>query len=165
MPGNPASYLNTGSGKLTSLLNTPIPGVDSAGFDSLSTDYDTAEQGGISDIASRGLTTTGATPSLYRNLNTKYQEGAGQVVAQGAEQQNQQRLAILNALLGLGSAGLNVSRANAGSELENVNSGAGLLEGLFGAPSNPNFLTGAPSSSGGLLSAGVKNLLSQLGIT
>lgn len=160
MPGNPASYLNTGSDRLTSLLNTPIPGVNSAGFDSLSSSYDTAEQGGISDIAQRGLTTTGATSSMYRGLNTQYQQGASQVVAQGAQEQDKQRLAILNSLLGLGSAGLNVSRAGVGSELENVESGADLLEGLFDVPIKPG-------GSGGFLSSGITGpggLFSQLGL-
>lgn len=163
MPGNPASYLNTGSSRLTSMLNTPIPGVDSPGFDSLSSSYDTGTQAGIGNIASRGLVSTGAVPSMFRDAGTAYEEGASQVVAQGAQEQNQQRLQILNALLGLGSAGLNVTRANEGSTLENTGGGADILEGLFGAPSSPNFLTGAPGSGGGLLSTGVKNLLSQLG--
>ena len=68
-------------------------------------------------------------------------------------------------MLGLGSAGLNVSRANAGSELEDVGSGAGLLRGPLWCPIQPQFSNfGARLvSSGGLLSTGVKNLLSQLG--
>ena len=163
MPGSPASYLNTGNSALTKMLNTPIPGLDSPGFDTLSTSYDSAEQSGISDIASRGLTTTGATPSMYRDLNAGYARGSGQVVASGAAQQEQQRLAILNALLGLGSSGLNVSRAGTGSTLEDIAAGGDVATGLFGAPTGANFLSGQLGSSGGLLSTGYKDFLKQIG--
>ena len=146
------------------MFNTPIPGLDSAGFDQLSTSYDTEEQAGLSDIASRGLTTTGATPELYRGLQGEYSRGAANVVAQGAQTEDQQRLQILNSMLGLGSAGLNVSRANTGNLFENLGFGSDILEGLFGLPTSTNFLTGAPGGSGGLLSKGVGNFLSQLGI-
>lgn len=148
------------------MLNTPIPGLDSAGFDQLSTSYDTAEQQGLSDIAQRGLTTTGAAPELYRGLQGEYSRGAAGVVAQGAQQQDQQRLQILNSILGLGSAGLNVSRANTGGLFENLGFGSDVLEGLFGVPTSTNFLTGAPGSGGGLLSKGLyggsQSFLSQI---
>lgn len=159
MPGSPASYLNTGNSALTKMLNTPIPGLDTAGFDSLSTSYDTAEQSGISDIASRGLTTTGATPSMFRTLGSEYNQGAGQVVAQGAAEQEQQRLAILNSLLGLGSVGLNVSRANAASEFSDTGIGSDIATGIFGPPS-------AASSSPGaslLSTPNLRSMLSSLG--
>jgi hypothetical protein len=159
MPGNPASFLNTGSSALTGLLNTPIPGVDSPGFDALSTGYDTAYDSGLGDLAGRGLIDTGATPSMVRQLQQQFNTGAGQVVAQGAQEQNQQRLAILNAMLGLGNAGLNVSRAGIGSEFEDIGDAGDVLSGLFGLPNSAI----KSSGGGGILSQGVGNLLSQLG--
>jgi hypothetical protein len=158
MPGSPSSFLNTGSAALTKMLNTPIPGQNSAGFDTLSTGYDSAETTGMSDIASRGLTTTGAVPSMYRDLGNEYTQGAGQVVAQGAAEKQQQKLQILNALLGLGSAGLNLSRANTGSEFETAGLGEDIGTGIFGPAPTP----GGPGL-GSLMSApNLRNLLSSL---
>ncbi len=143
MPGSPSSYLNTGAGALDKLLNQPIPGAASPGFDTLSEGYSGAEESGTSDIASRGLTTTGAGPTMIGGLNQQYRQGAAQVNAQATEAQQAQRLKILTTLLGLGLPGLNVSRAGAYSTEEDVGAGGDILEGLFG------------TNKTGLLSSGV----------
>jgi len=166
MPGSPSSYLNTGSGALDKLLYSPIPGVNTAGFDQLSEGYAGAEEQGISDIASRGLTTTGAAPTMYQGLRSQYNQGAAQVNAQGSAQTQQQRLQILNSLLGLGGDAANAVRANIGSTAEDVSGAGDVLSGLFGTPTAPNYVTGAPGSGRGLLSAGLfsgqGSLLSQI---
>ena len=154
MPGSPSSYLNTGSGVLDKLLHQPIPGVDSAGFDQLSEGYAGNEEQGTADLASRGLTNTGAGPTMIGGLNQQYRQGAAKVNAQGTAEQQAQRMKILSALLGLGSAGMNVSRAGAMSTEENVGAGGDILEGLFGAGTGMG-------GSGGLLS----KLPQQLGFT
>ncbi len=148
MPGTPSSYLNTGNSVLDKLLNQPIPGAASGGFDTLSEGYEGAEESGTSDIASRGLTTTGAGPTMISGLNQQYRQGATQVNAQATEAQQAQRLKILSTLLGLGGAGLNVSRAGAYSTEEDVGAGGDILEGLFGTPASGGLFpfTGGPGS-------------------
>jgi hypothetical protein len=147
MPGSAATSLGTGATALTRMLNQPIPGLDSGGFDTLSEGYDSAQTTGIADLSRRGLTTTGAAPEMEYNLQNQYRQGASQVVQQGVQQTQQQRLAILNAMLGLGSAGLLGSKASMGSEFENMGYGSDVLQGILGpaAPPGGNSFMSAPN--------------------
>jgi len=160
MPGTPSSYLNTGTNALNNMLGLPIPGVDSPGFDQLSENYQGEEEQGISDIASRGLTTTGATPTMFQGLNQQYNQGAAQVNAAGTAAQQQQRLQILNTLLGLGGAASNLTRANALSTEEDVGAGGNILEGLFGTSPGGLLSTGLGTNQG--VGGGKGGLLSQI---
>lgn len=150
MPG--ANYVTQGQGVLDKLLNQPIPGLYSAGQDQLSQQYEQETQGGMSDIASRGLTTTGAVPSLYTNAGAQYQTGTLQNVAQGQMAQNAQKLSILQSLLGLGQNALTTARSGALSGLMTQDVAGDLLGGTIGY------------GTGFLSQGGIPGLLTSLGI-
>jgi len=145
---------------LSGLLGTPIAGADAAAFDNLSNQYVGATQQGMSDIASRGLTQSGAVPQLFTNAGEQYATGAGQAVAAGQQQQNQQSLQILNSLLGLGSTAAGTTEAGLGTLESGIGTGVEAATGLFG--NAPNTLFGP--GGGGLISKGLGGIFGSGGL-
>lgn len=145
------NYVTQGQSVLDRLMKQPTPAMYSPGGDALSEGYRESTESGLSNIASSGLTETGAVPTMFTNAGAAYQKGVTQNVAQGQLAQNQQRLQLLQSLLGLGSNAMQQARAGALSGLFTQEAGANVLEGAFGQDQ-------------GLLSSGIRDLLSRLGI-
>ena len=155
MPGS--NYIPQAQGVLDRLLSTPFPGAATAGFDQLSDQYTSDESQGIADIARRGLMNTGAVPELYTNLGAAYAKGAAGAVAQAQQQINQRKIQLLNSLLNLGTDASRVAQGDLAQSSFGQDIWSGLATGAFGYPTDGN-------RGGGLLSKGIYNLLSQLGI-
>ena len=146
-----SNYIGSAYSTLNQLLGTRVPGSTAAGFDTLSGGYSSAEESGISDLARRGITQSGATPNLYTTLGEQYSKGATGVVAAGQQQQDAQTQQILNALLGLAGPASSVARAGIGQELSDIAGGGELATGLFGNVRPSLFNAGGS----GLLSSGI----------
>jgi len=158
VPGS--NYLNNSYNSLSGLLGLPIPGATSSGFDQLSEGYNNNIQSGISDLSSRGLVNTGATPELYTEAGSKYSQGAGAVQANAQNQFNQQQTQILNQLLGLGGPALAKSKTDIGQQEEIAGAGVDLFSGLFGTQQSP--YSALTSTSSGFLSQPIGPLLSKI---
>lgn len=148
-----ANYIGQGQGTLDRLMREPIPGVYSAGQDQLSGQYEGDIQSGMSNIAGRGLTTTGAVPEMFTSAGSAYQKGVTQNVAQGQIAQNQQRMQLLQALLGIGGDALQGAKSGVMSSLLTQEAAGDVLGGAFG------------KDTGYLSKGGIPGLLSWLGLT
>lgn len=156
------NFIGNAYQQLSQLLGTPIPGRDSSGFDALSNQYSGTTQSGMADITRRGLSQSGAVPQLFESAGEQYASGAGNVVASGQQQQNQQTQQILAAMLGLTGAQEGRARYDTASRLSDYGAGADALIGLFG--DRPGTLFSGPAT--GFLSSGIygnpKSLFSRL---